>query len=74
MGFEEVIPPIPTRQQELEFIENLEKEFKAQPSYKFYMNEAVRRNKIEYSKKLNTYRLNFLMHFSIGIFFIQFFF
>lgn len=46
MGWEEDIPPVPTRQQEKEFIKGLEDNYLNQPNYKFYMSEALRRTKM----------------------------
>ncbi len=51
MGWEEQIPAVPTHEQEMVFLENLEKEYLAQPNYKFYMSEALRRTKLKQSEK-----------------------
>lgn len=66
MGFEEVVPALPTRLMEKEMIATLEQEWIAQPSYKVYMNEAPRRNKIEQSEKLNRNYRHWTMNFCIG--------
>lgn len=42
MGYETVIPPLPTRQEELKLIVDTEVNFLEQPRYKLYMNEAHR--------------------------------
>ena len=47
MGFEEEVPPVPTRQQELAFIKATEEDFLSQSWFKLYMNEAPRKKKIE---------------------------
>eukprot|EP01015_Nassula_variabilis_P016988 TRINITY_DN263_c0_g1_i6.p3 TRINITY_DN263_c0_g1~~TRINITY_DN263_c0_g1_i6.p3 ORF type:complete len:177 (-),score=27.72 TRINITY_DN263_c0_g1_i6:116-646(-) len=67
MGYEDVIPPVPTRQQELEYIKQLEDNFMGQNVTKFYMNEALRTRKIHDSYKMNDTRRHFLMHFCLGL-------
>ena len=66
MGWEEEIPAIPTRDQEIKFIENLEKDYLSQPNYKFYMSEALRKTKLAESEKINQFRKEFALNFCIG--------
>ena len=66
MPFENNIPPVPTRQEELEYITKLEKEFLGQPFYKNYMNEAIRSKKIDDSYKINYVKSNWWLHFAVG--------
>jgi hypothetical protein len=66
MGFEEVVPKLPTRAEELAMIAKMEEEWIKQPSYKVYMNEAPRKNKLEAYGELNDYYLRFLQNFLIG--------
>ncbi|KAM3136382.1 hypothetical protein pb186bvf_011517 [Paramecium bursaria] len=63
MGFEEAIPPIPDRQQELRYIHKVEESFRAQPLYKLYMNEALRTRKMEYAENYNKFRKNWWVNF-----------
>ena len=66
MGFESAIPPIPSRAQEVKMIERFEREFLAQPSYRLYMNEALRKTKLEHGDHLNKVRQRFLFNFCLG--------
>lgn len=66
MPFEHKVPPVPTRQEEVAYIERLEKNFLSQPNYKNYMNEALRTKKLEDSYKINEVRRNWWFHFSVG--------
>ena len=66
MGFEEVVPKLPTRQEELAMISKMEADWIAQPSYKVYMNEAPRKNKLEFFSEVNNYYRRFLVNFLIG--------
>jgi len=66
MPYENKVPPVPTRAEELAYIERLEKNFLSQPNYKNYMNEALRTKKLEDSYKINTVRKNWLLHFAMG--------
>jgi hypothetical protein len=42
MGYEEAIPPVPTREQEVQMIEKFEESWLNQPWNRFYMNENLR--------------------------------
>ena len=66
MPFETKVPPVPTRQEELEYITKLEKNFLSQPELKYYMNESLRELKLEDSYKLNYVKRNWWFHFSVG--------
>lgn len=66
MGFEGVVPPVPTRQQELNHIKKLEENFLAQPNYKIYMNEALRVRKMIDSEHLNEIKKDWWRHFAMG--------
>lgn len=64
MGFEDQIPPVPTRAQELAYIERVEKSFQDQPLYRFYMNEPLRTRKMHLANQINSYRKEWLLNFS----------
>eukprot|EP01017_Pseudomicrothorax_dubius_P000763 TRINITY_DN0_c2559_g1_i1.p1 TRINITY_DN0_c2559_g1~~TRINITY_DN0_c2559_g1_i1.p1 ORF type:complete len:156 (+),score=46.80 TRINITY_DN0_c2559_g1_i1:41-508(+) len=66
MGWEEEVPPKPTREQELQFINDLEKEWLAQPNYKWYMNESLRSKKLDYSTRNNQLTKEWAFHFCVG--------
>ena len=66
MPYETKIPAVPSRQEELEFIGRLEKNFLSQPNYKNYMNEAIRTKKIEDSYNINSVKRSWWYHFSVG--------
>ena len=66
MGWEEEIPAVPTRQQEKEFIADLEKNYLSQPYNKLYMSEALRRTKMSESYIINKFRLEWFKNFLIG--------
>ena len=66
MGWEEEIPAVPTRDQELKFIKELEENYRQQPNYKFYMSEALRRTKMAESEIINDYRRHFAVNYMIG--------
>lgn len=66
MPYETVVPPVPTRDEELAYIAKLEKEFLSQSNLKFYMNEGLRTKKILDSNNINYVRRNWWIHFSMG--------
>lgn len=66
MGFEGVVPPVPTREQELNHIKKLEQNFLSQPNRKFYMNEALRTRKLADSANMNRTKTDWWHHFFIG--------
>lgn len=66
MGFEDQVPPVPSRQQEIQYIENMKQNFLAQPYHKQYMNEALRETKIEHSNLRNQLRSRFWFNFGLG--------
>ena len=53
MGFEEVVPPVPDRLQEIESINRLEENWASQSYHKYYMNESLRRPKMAFAERLN---------------------
>jgi hypothetical protein len=53
MGFETKIPPIPNRTQEIKAMQDLEQSWLSQPFYKYYMNEDLRRPKMEFADRQN---------------------
>ena len=58
MGFETKIPPIPTRTQEIKAMQDLEQSWLNQPFYKYYMNEDLRRPKMEFADRQNKVKNN----------------
>ena len=66
MPYEQPIPPLPTREQELQSIKNIEKDFLSQPWTKYYMNEALRATKLEDSYKMNYIKKNWYINFCAG--------
>jgi hypothetical protein len=73
MGYETEIPPVPTRDQELQMIKKIKKSFQDQPYYKFYMNESLRLRKMEHVKELNKFQTSFTGNFFRGSLFSSFF-
>lgn len=69
MGYENPIPPVPTRDQEKQMITALKKSFQDQKNTKLYMNESVRLRKMEKAEQRNLYRLNFWRNFNRGALF-----
>lgn len=69
MGYENPIPPVPTREKEKEMIASLKKSFQSQKNRKLYMNESVRLRKIKLSEEKNVYKFNFWRNFNRGAFF-----
>ena len=67
MGFETVIPPLPTRQEEQNMILATEENFLEQPRYKLYMNEAHRIAKMNHGDRHNEIRANFWRNFALGL-------
>lgn len=53
MGFETKVPPLPRREEEIYAIEKLEESWLNQPYHKYYMNEDVRRPKMEHAERQN---------------------
>ncbi|KRX01255.1 hypothetical protein PPERSA_07294 [Pseudocohnilembus persalinus] len=66
MGWEERVPPVPTREQEIQFIENYKDELISQPYYKWHANEAQRPLKLEHGQKLNTNYSHWFRNLLIG--------
>ena len=66
MGYETEIPPIPSRDQELEMIKKIKKSFQEQPYYKYYMNEGLRLRKMEHGKEVNKFQMSFIGNFLRG--------
>ena len=68
MGFEEAIPPVPDRLQEVKGMERLQNNWLSQKYYKYYMNEAVRIPKMAFADRLNkVYSELFLKIFTTAI-------
>lgn len=57
-----MIPPVPTREQEKEAIRKLEDDWLAQPFYKYYMNENLRKKKMEHGRLRNRMWSDFLLN------------
>ena len=66
MSYEPELPPVPTRAQELETLTNIEDDFINQSYGKYYMNESLRINKLEFSEKLNEYKRRWYGNLFLG--------
>lgn len=66
MSYEPELPPVPTREQELNMITAIEDDFIDQSYAKYYMNESLRLNKIEFSETLNEYKKRWWSNFLTG--------
>ena len=66
MPFESRVPPVPDRNQELAFINRLEKNFLSQPWRKLYMNEALRLTKLDDSDTINYVKKNWWINYFTG--------
>ena len=55
MGFEEAIPPVPTRQEEIIAMDRLRASWLNQSNVKYYMNESLRIPKMKLGNKFNKY-------------------
>lgn len=66
MGFEDVIPPPPTRDQQLRYINRMEQQFQQQSLTHVYQNEAMRELKIERYEQKKLRRWTNLKNFLIG--------
>ncbi|CAG9329094.1 unnamed protein product [Blepharisma stoltei] len=63
------IPPPPTREQEIEYIENLEKEFRNRHfRHRNYAPDPTRRFWQSYDDKITHYRLDYWLKFLLGAF------
>lgn len=67
MGYEEEIPPLPTRNDELKMIKRYSEDFIAQPSYKLYQNESRRKTNLDISGKVNEVKAHYWFNFGIGM-------
>lgn len=67
MGYEPEVPPVPTRTQEIDYIERLAKNFRDQPYSKYYSLEYFRINKMEQAERINRYQRNWYSNFLIGL-------
>jgi hypothetical protein len=67
MGYEPEIPPVPTRPQEVDYIERLADNFRDQPYSKYYSLEYFRQNKMEQAERINRYQKNWYSNFAIGL-------
>ena len=72
MGYETEVPPVPTRDEEIEMIGKIKKSFLDQPSYKFYMNESLRLRKLHDVEKINNFRRTFTSNFCRGLLYSSF--
>ena len=70
MTWEEEIPAVPSREQEKQFLKELEQNFLDQPNYKWYMNEAIRTRKMGDAELYNSFKRQWLFNFSIGILYL----
>ena len=50
MGFEEAVPPVPDRLDEVQMIDRLYANWIDQPYNRYYMQEDLRQTKMEYAK------------------------
>ena len=66
MGYEEEIPPLPTRNDELAMIQKYANEFIAQPSYKIYQNESGRQRSLEHAAQFNDVKKHYWLNFCLG--------
>ena len=67
MGYEEEIPPLPTRNDEIAMMKRYADDFLAQPSYKFYQNDSSRKTKLDITGQLNTVKAHYWLNFCIGM-------
>lgn len=67
MGYEEIVPPIPGREQEIHALNNLQKSWLNQPYYKYYMNESLRTPKIAFSENLNSVYRHLAFNFIVSV-------
>jgi len=58
MGFEEAVPPVPDRLAEVQMIDRMERSWLDQPFYRYYMQEDLRRPKMEYAHYNLTVRIH----------------
>jgi len=66
MGYEPAIPPIPTRSQEVRYIEKLAQSYRDQNYLRWYSPEYLRVNKMEHGDKLRRINLDWYSNFGIG--------
>ena len=66
MGYEPEVPPIPTRIDEIKYIEKLAENFRDQPYYKYYSPEALRQNKMDLAERINQYNRDWYGNFFFG--------
>lgn len=66
MSYEPELPPVPTREEELAMITRIEDDFTNQSYTKYYMNESLRINKLEFSDKLRNYKRRWWGNFFMG--------
>lgn len=66
MGYEPLVPPIPNRKEEINYINELKRNFQDQPHYKYYSPEHVRINKMELGDRVTRYNKDWMQNFVIG--------
>ena len=66
MGYEPKVPPIPTRPQEVKYIEDLAQEYIDQPFYKYYSPEYMRVTKMNLSEDINKVQVRWYSNFAVG--------
>lgn len=64
MGYETNVPAVPSRSDELQMLTRMEDSWLSQPFYKFYMNENLRRRKMEHGARRNNMWANYIRNFS----------
>jgi hypothetical protein len=66
MSYEPEQPPVPTREQEIRMIEAIEDDFISQSYTDYFMNESLRRNKLEFNERLSNYNRRWWGNFLVG--------
>lgn len=66
MGYEPEVPPVPTRGQEIRYINDLAQNYKNQSYTQFYSPEHFRTNKMDLSKRLNQVNRDWYSNFLVG--------
>ena len=66
MGYEPQVPPIPTRSEEIAYINDLKRNFQQQSFYKYYSPEHLRVNKMELGDRVTRYNKDWTQNFLIG--------
>ena len=66
MPYEPQVPPVPSRKEELEMIDAIQKNFLSQGNFEINMAEADRLSKIKLAHNLREYSWNWWKNFLIG--------